>query len=187
MKSNKILKIFFVLNSTTSLSINSRNQYSRRSSFTDSYNGVYNSLEENSEIYNSCQAKFIDADTYNPLENSELISVQMIMRHGDRAPTFFNENDGQIYNFCNLSKYNPLLRPISTNMVNSTVDNIAEGTLVVIPSNNTCSPGGLTEKGALASLDLGKSTRSIYVDKLGFLSPTLKNSDQIKVRVSSSG
>ncbi|OMJ27846.1 2-phosphoxylose phosphatase 1 [Smittium culicis] len=186
MNSKKLILNLLLLSSTFGLSIKDPRGVSRRSLFKESYNDIYNSYTEYSEIYNNCQANFIDADTYNPLENSELISVQMIMRHGDRAPVYFSKNDGDIWNFCKLSKYNSILRPITSAMINSTTDDVSIGSKVVIPSNESCKSGSLTEKGGLASLDLGKATRSVYVDKLGFLDRTLKNTDQIKIRTSSS-
>ncbi|OMJ08576.1 Counting factor 60 [Smittium culicis] len=71
-------------------------------------------------------------------------------------------------------------------MINGTSDDISKGQLAEMPKNNTCASGWMTEKGGLDSLDMGKATRRIYVDKLGFLKPTLKSTNQIKVRTTSS-
>ncbi|OMJ18890.1 2-phosphoxylose phosphatase 1 [Smittium culicis] len=186
MWSKKLIFNLFILSSTLGITIKSSGGFARRSLFEESYNDIYKSYFEYSENFDSCQANFIDADTYNPLENSELISVQMIMRHGDRVPVYLIKNDGNTWDFCKLSKYNSILRPITSAMINSTADDISKGSKVVVPSNELCKSGDLSEKGGLASLDLGKATRSVYVDKLGFLDRNLKNTDQIKIRTSSS-
>ncbi|OMJ12554.1 2-phosphoxylose phosphatase 1 [Smittium culicis] len=157
---------------------------SHRSLFANSYKKVYDSLYDYSDAYNYCQANFIDADTYTPLDNSELISVQAIIRHGDRTPIYYNKNDGGIWDFCNLSKFKSILRPITTTILNSTNENVSKGSPVVIPSKKLCESGQLTEKGGKASYESGKAARRVYVDKLGFLNPTLKNTNQIKVRTS---
>ncbi|OMJ11391.1 Counting factor 60, partial [Smittium culicis] len=185
MKNVLVLSSISVIISVNGLSINNPNQISRRSSFTDSYNKVYNSLNQYSNVYNFCQGNFIDPETYTPLSNSELISVQALIRNGDHSPNIYLENDSKVFNFCNLSKYNSILRPVSSVMVNSTTDLITEGELIELSSKDTCEPGFVSEKGGLTSLELGKIVRSIYVDKLGFLDPTLKNPDQLKVRIDS--
>ncbi|OMJ18250.1 2-phosphoxylose phosphatase 1 [Smittium culicis] len=183
MKNVLILSSISAVSFVNGLSINNSNQYARRSSFTDSYNKVYNSLEQNSNVYNFCQGNFIDPNTYTPLSNSELISVQALIRNGDHSPSIYLEDDRKVFNFCNLSKYNSILRPVSSIMVNSTTDPISQGKLIELSTNDVCEPGFVSEKGGLTSLEIGKTVRSIYIDKLGFLSSTLKNSDQLKVRI----
>ncbi|OMJ14048.1 Counting factor 60 [Smittium culicis] len=185
MKSVLIVSTLSIIGYANGVSTGGSNRSPVNSVFSDSFNKIYNSLNDYSGVYDYCQANFIDASTYTPLKNSELISVQMVARHGDRAPFFFIENEGDLYNFCNLSKYNSILRPMTSTMVNSTTDRLVEGSLAEMPTTDKCIAGGLTEKGGLMSLDLGKAIRSVYVDKLGFLNPTLRNPNQLKVRINS--
>ncbi|OLY80866.1 Counting factor 60 [Smittium mucronatum] len=154
--------------------------------FAESYVEESDFVKNHLTEYNYCLADPPNVSTYEPLEDSTLVSVQSFLRHGDRSPVYYNKNDGDIWNFCDKSKLSSLLRPMTTTEVLDSFSDASNGTLVTIPSQKQCNPGDMTEKGAQDSINLGRDIRAIYVDKLGFLSSDLKNTDQIRIRSSTS-
>ncbi|OMJ18382.1 Lysosomal acid phosphatase [Smittium culicis] len=75
---------------------------------------------------------------------------------------------------------------MTTIQLDDTSIDITKGQILQIPYNPVCIAGELTQKGAIDSIDLGKSMREVYVKKLGFLKPDLQNASQLKVRTSNS-
>ncbi|OMJ23742.1 putative acid phosphatase [Smittium culicis] len=186
MKVTVILSSFVIINSVNGVSVDNLNKLTKKSLYSDSFKFVQNDFKEYANVYQYCRADYLDSNTYKPLENSELISVQAIFRHGDRAPAYFNVDDGNTWSFCDKTGLTKQLRPMTTIQLNDTSVDITKGQVLQIPYNPVCIAGELTQKGAVDSIDLGKSMRDIYVKKLGFLKPDLKSTSQIKVRTSNS-
>ncbi|OLY80049.1 Counting factor 60 [Smittium mucronatum] len=152
--------------------------------FNLSYGQESDFIENYLTGYSYCLADPPKVSTYEPLKDSTLVSVQAFVRHGDRSPLYYNKNDGDIWDFCNKSDIVPLLRPVKTAEVPDSFSDASNGTLVDIAVQTLCFPGDLTKKGAEDSFNLGSAIREIYVDKLGFLSNSLENTNQIRVRTS---
>ncbi|OMJ20782.1 putative acid phosphatase [Smittium culicis] len=186
MKAILIISSFVVVNSVYGASVKNLNALNKKSLYSDSFKSVQNDFKEYSNIYQYCRADYLDFNTYKPLENSELISVQAIFRHGDRAPTYFNVDDGNTWSLCDKTSLAKQLRPMTTIQLDDASIDITKGQVLQIPYNPVCIAGELTQKGAIDSIDLGKSMREVYVKKLGFLKPDLQNASQLKVRTSNS-
>jgi acid phosphatase len=139
--------------------------------------------------YSYCQAAYPDVAKYvPPTPTAKLTHVQMVIRHGDRSPvTAVLPNE--LVNW----RCDDMVEVSHTDGRLVGVDqekgpNVADySTRIHIPdkkpyknviwAKGTCMLGQLTSKGAHQHMELGASLRSIYVDKLRFLPPTLTNDD----------
>ncbi|OMJ20396.1 hypothetical protein AYI70_g4139, partial [Smittium culicis] len=156
MKASLIVSSFIIINSVSGVSINNLNTLTKRSLYTDSFQFTLKDFVDFASVYQYCKADYLDSNTYKPLENSELISVQAILREGDRAPEYFNVDDGNTWSFCDKTGLTKQLRPMTTIQLNDTSVDITKGQVLQIPYNPICIAGELTQKGAVDSIDLGK-------------------------------
>ncbi|KAG0359155.1 hypothetical protein BG005_001255 [Podila minutissima] len=117
--------------------------------------------------------------TYAPLEGSTLKKAQIMMRHGDRAPSSMLDGDETVYNICGNpqeafypagSAYGASPLPLKENIVVSSSNMFAGN---YWPNGSNCQIGQLTNRGAVQARQVGTDLRSIYVDQLKFLPKTL--------------
>ncbi|OMJ26129.1 2-phosphoxylose phosphatase 1 [Smittium culicis] len=128
--------------------------------------------------YTYCKANTPNSEKYSPMEDSELQFVQVLMRHGGRAPIYINESDKSLWNVCDKQGYESIARPVYI------VDN-SNSTLnfdYVVSNTSACLPGELTKMGAKTSMDFGTDIRKIYINKLKFLNNDIKDQSQLRVR-----
>ncbi|KAH7046316.1 histidine phosphatase superfamily [Linnemannia elongata] len=135
--------------------------------------------------YNYCQGITpIAYKTYKPMKGATLNKVQVMMRHGDRTPSYFLPGDKTNYNICS--------NPAEISIMANSDDILASGTpnlrtnIVVSPEDNlyastywpgNCEVGQLTNRGAAQTRQVGQDLRRVYVDQLGFLSSRLDTED----------
>ncbi|KAI9599240.1 histidine phosphatase superfamily [Syncephalis fuscata] len=131
--------------------------------------------------YTLCQANFPTWSTYKPLNNAQLVHIQLVTRHGDRAPVVgilpYEQADWQC---ADAQEATHMLTPDNDEdaslMLASTTGYIRR---IVIPeskaypraiwSSGTCTVGQLTRKGVEQHKALGQNLREIYIDGLGVL------------------
>ncbi|KAJ2254315.1 hypothetical protein GGI13_002228 [Coemansia sp. RSA 455] len=140
--------------------------------------------------YNYCVADYPDDQTYNAVPDAKLELVQVVVRHGDRTPVHLLSNDNTTWT-CDEVAENIYLNGADQPATNTTG---AFRQLIEIPSWNgkygyanqvwrgSCDVGQLTDKGKSQHRLLGSKLRGIYIDKLGFLSAQLNNTDEIYAR-----
>ncbi|KAG0079376.1 Acid phosphatase-like protein 2 [Linnemannia elongata] len=135
--------------------------------------------------YNYCQGITpIAYKTYKPMKGATLNKVQVMIRHGDRTPSYFLPGDKTNYNICS--------NPAEISIMANSDDIQASGTpklrtnIVVSPEDNlyastywpgNCEVGQLTNRGAAQTRQVGQDLRRVYVDQLGFLSSRLDTED----------
>ncbi|RKP08125.1 histidine phosphatase superfamily, partial [Thamnocephalis sphaerospora] len=142
--------------------------------------------------YDYCQAPYPSARDYTPLPNATLVHVQVLLRHGDRAPTTIVFPNEQANWVCDDAL--EMTQVLDANGRPQTGAYIAR---VVIPekkpfpdsiwSSGSCLIGQLTGRGIRQHLQLGRQVRDIYVGKLGFLPSQLNEAfskQQLYVRSS---
>lgn len=138
-------------------------------------------LDDSLDHYTYCQATNPNATQYSAIENSTLLSVHLMTRHGDRSPTVFLpfglEKDPWI---CN-PESTLILDPNSSYSKFTHRETVydqdacaSEGYCSVNPLQplywpGNCSSGQLTPKGSHQLYKLGGVLKSIYIDKLSFL------------------
>eukprot|EP01124_Arcella_intermedia_P025231 TRINITY_DN446_c0_g1_i2.p1 TRINITY_DN446_c0_g1~~TRINITY_DN446_c0_g1_i2.p1 ORF type:complete len:434 (-),score=75.59 TRINITY_DN446_c0_g1_i2:21-1322(-) len=112
----------------------------------------------------------------------DLVMVQVITRHGARSPYTILPAAAKDYFYWNCTL--DLLSTVTTEPSNKVPvgrlyrKKYLDGREPVV---GDCSLGQLTAEGAMQHRELGANLRSIYVDQLGFLSPTFDES-QIYIR-----
>ncbi|PVU98518.1 hypothetical protein BB559_001492 [Furculomyces boomerangus] len=151
------------------------------------------------EGYTYCQAEYPIADNYKKVPNSELLHVQLFLRHGDRTPENLIKNELVDWNDCKQSYDHIQLRPNNSEQTDITFQLIPQ--LPAKSSTNTdskkdfssklwtgsCSVGQLTDLGKQQHIQLGKAIRELYVEKLNFLDSELSSANierNINVRTS---
>ncbi|KAJ2826729.1 hypothetical protein FBU31_003365 [Coemansia sp. 'formosensis'] len=140
--------------------------------------------------YSYCDAGFPDDQAYNAVPDAKLEFVQVVVRHGDRTPVHLIPNDNTTWT-CDGVDEDIYLHGADQPETNTTG---AFKQLIEIPPWNgkygyanqvwrgTCDVGQLTDRGKSQHRLLGSKLRGIYVDKLGFLSAELNNTDEIYAR-----
>ncbi|OMJ24701.1 Counting factor 60 [Smittium culicis] len=154
--------------------------------FKNANEDYFHSLKERNF---TCKAKKIESSTYTPLENSTLVFVQVLTRHGARTPIYLIQNEeNDWYNCSYLKEYSAI-----ENKNNSSQNEIRINKNYLIPKKNkhnlsrfywegNCALGQLTDLGKSQLKDLGKSLRNVYAEKLNFIDLKLNVSSQIKLR-----
>ncbi|KAJ2747008.1 hypothetical protein GGI20_000904 [Coemansia sp. BCRC 34301] len=140
--------------------------------------------------YSYCDAGFPDDRAYASVPEAKLELVQVVVRHGDRTPVHLIPNDSTTWT-CDGVDENIYLHGAGQPETNTTG---AYRQVIEIPAWNhkygfanqvwrgSCNVGQLTDRGKAQHRQLGSKLRSIYVDKLGFLSAQLNNTDEIYTR-----
>ncbi|KAJ2505239.1 hypothetical protein GGF44_000792 [Coemansia sp. RSA 1694] len=140
--------------------------------------------------YSYCGAGLPADQAYSAVPDAKLELVQVVVRHGDRTPVHLIPNDNTTWT-CDGVEENIYLHGAGQPETNTTG---AYKQLIEIPAWNhrhgyanqvwrgSCDVGQLTDKGKSQHRQLGSNLRSIYVDKLGFLSAQLNNTDEIYAR-----
>ncbi|OMH81716.1 Counting factor 60 [Zancudomyces culisetae] len=134
-----------------------------------------------------CQADFPSVNNYTPLENSKLIFVQTVFRHGDRTPTYIAPGDTTDWNICNYKNYINEAQDAAKSGLGTRIkaytqySSTKQLNYTGIFWKGNCQRGQLSVKGANQLETLGSELRKIYVDKLQFLDSELKDAN-IKVR-----
>ncbi|KAJ2391978.1 hypothetical protein GGI05_002799, partial [Coemansia sp. RSA 2603] len=129
-------------------------------------------------------------ESYAPLPDAQLQLVQAVVRHGDRTPVHQIPNDDTTW-FCDGIEEDIYLHAANQPERNNTG---SYQQVIEIPTWNkkygfayqlwkgTCDSGQLTDHGKLQHRTLGSKLRSIYVDKLGFLSDKLVRNSEVYAR-----
>ncbi|KAJ2889765.1 hypothetical protein IWW38_004510, partial [Coemansia aciculifera] len=140
--------------------------------------------------YSYCDAGFPNDQAYSAVPDAKLELVQMLVRHGDRTPVHLIPNDNTTWT-CDGVDENIYLHGAGQPETNTTG---AFRQVIEIPAWNhrygfanqvwrgSCDVGQLTDKGKSQHRELGSKLRSIYVDKLGFLSAQLNDTNEIYAR-----
>lgn len=134
-------------------------------------------------------------------ENLELALVQVILRHGERAPTsarFQSIGLSQYWPYCSAARR---LRSIAWTGDNASEwdslqwrrrletfsDTNDRPVLATGPSgdvDNICQPGELTDKGRQSTYQLGQRLRHLYVHQLRFMPELISNANMFYIRAS---
>ncbi|KAJ1829595.1 hypothetical protein LPJ56_000244 [Coemansia sp. RSA 2599] len=140
--------------------------------------------------YSYCNPRYPTSQTYSAVPDAQLQFVQTIVRHGDRTPVHLIPNDENTWT-CDGIEEDIYLHAAGEPEKNNTG---SFQQVIEIPSWNkkfgfanqvwrgTCESGQLTDHGKLQHRTLGAHLRSIYVDKLGFLSKTLNRTSEVYAR-----
>ncbi|KAJ1668168.1 hypothetical protein EV178_000829 [Coemansia sp. RSA 1646] len=142
--------------------------------------------------YTYCNAEYPDKSTYTAVKDATLEFLQLVVRHGDRAPSYFSSDLNTTWT-CSGSE-SIYLNGINANNQRATG---SYQQLIEIPKWNgkygyankawagSCDEGQLTDKGIRQHLDLGARLRNVYVEKLGFLPYWLSDVNQVYARTTS--
>ncbi|ORX66250.1 hypothetical protein DL89DRAFT_306474 [Linderina pennispora] len=124
-----------------------------------------------------CEAPRPQASTYTALPGHTLAHLQVVHRHGDRVPDYYSPASPAM-DIC--GKYPDLTRqcnvpgvPIGRTEIE--IDSTLPYANVFWSGN--CELGQLTDLASEKMVRLGKTLRSIYIDKLGFMSQGLWAND----------
>ncbi|KAJ2376538.1 hypothetical protein IW150_001921 [Coemansia sp. RSA 2607] len=140
--------------------------------------------------YTYCNPGYPQTESYAPLPDAQLQLVQAVVRHGDRTPVHQIPNDDTTW-FCDGIEEDIYLHAANQPERNNTG---SYQQVIEIPTWNkkygfayqlwkgTCDSGQLTDHGKLQHRTLGSKLRSIYVDKLGFLSDKLVRNSEVYAR-----
>eukprot|EP01137_Pigoraptor_chileana_P017125 Opistho-2@74723 len=141
---------------------------------------VASALAFDGDDYNYCRAGFPDAAAYSPVADATLVSLQLVTRHGDRAPNSALPHENVDW-VCSPDEARTQAADESFWTIKRTL----------IPDDHPfrstswggdCEPGQLTYLGAKMTRELGAVLRSIYIDRLGCMPSTLEDSRDIAVR-----
>lgn len=136
-----------------------------------------------------CAASIPSSQNYSqPTENADLVAVQVIIRHGDRAPLVttpywdvtWDCAEEQRYSF--LSSNVTGVKPERALITREVTSLSASSPFSWAIWRGSCDVGQLTPRGAAAMKMLGTRLREIYVDKLQFLPGRAQESGKIYVR-----
>ncbi|KAJ2517366.1 hypothetical protein GGI11_001276 [Coemansia sp. RSA 2049] len=142
--------------------------------------------------YSYCGADYPDSSTYTAVKDATLEFLQLVVRHGDRAPSYFSSDMGATWTCSPVESI--YLNGIGSKQQGMTGSYQQQ---IEIPQWNgkygyankawsgSCDEGQLTDKGVQQHLDLGARLRSVYVEKLGFLPYWLSNTSQMYLRTTS--
>ncbi|KAJ2852695.1 hypothetical protein IWW36_000052 [Coemansia brasiliensis] len=140
--------------------------------------------------YTYCNPGYPSAQAYAPLPGATLELVQAVVRHGDRTPVNYIPNNDNEWR-CDEVEQETYLHGVGESEKNTTG---SFKQIIEIPKWNqkygfenrlwsgSCEEGELTDHGKHQHSTLGAHLRSIYVDKLGYLSPELSSADEIYLR-----
>ncbi|KAK9767186.1 hypothetical protein K7432_003185 [Basidiobolus ranarum] len=146
-----------------------------------------------SDGYDYCQAPKPSKAGYKPMPNARLAHVQLVVRHGDRAPVYPLVIENDVSWDCDEVKE---ISRLTGNYKRTKYDSGDFEYKVMIPEKNalsqnfwngTCLNGQLTSKGKLQHMELGNTLRQIYVEKMKYLPKKLKDPNMIYVRSSDVG
>ncbi|KAK9767187.1 hypothetical protein K7432_003186 [Basidiobolus ranarum] len=138
--------------------------------------------------YDYCQARRPSKSKYKPLPHAKLVHVQLVVRHGDRAPVWPLLNEHDVTWDCDEVQEFSRLKGSKVQY-----DSGKFKYQVIIPKQNslsqafwkgTCLNGQLTTKGKLQHKDLGRALREIYINKLRFLPNKLADNNMLFIRSS---
>ncbi|KAJ2842330.1 hypothetical protein J3B02_005613, partial [Coemansia erecta] len=151
--------------------------------------GVNSYAFDDSE-YTYCNPGYPTSQTYSTVPDAQLEFVQTVVRHGDRSPVHLIPNDDTSWT-CDDVEENIYLHGAGEPEKNNTG---SFQQVIEIPRWNqkfgfanqvwqgSCDVGQLTDHGKLQHRTLGNHLRSIYVDKLGFLSKILNRTNEVYAR-----
>ncbi|KAJ2084198.1 hypothetical protein H4R24_000271 [Coemansia sp. RSA 988] len=140
--------------------------------------------------YSYCNPGYPSAQSYNKVPGAKLELLQLVVRHGDRAPLNHVANETTSW-ACDGTEENIYLHPAGESEKNTTG---SFKQIIEIPEWNgkfgfsnhlwrgSCESGELTDYGKHQHNFLGSQLRSIYVDKLGFLPKELNSTDEVYAR-----
>ncbi|GJJ72955.1 hypothetical protein EMPS_05313 [Entomortierella parvispora] len=136
--------------------------------------------------YNYCQGiSPIAHKTYAPIKGAKLHKVQVMMRHGDRTPSYVLPGDHTDYDICSQPAEFNFMANNQNSKIASTQSPFLRSNILVSDENlfaptywrGNCEVGQLTNKGSQQTKEVGQTLRAIYVDELKFLSSTLDPDD----------
>ncbi|KAJ1926696.1 hypothetical protein IWQ60_003582 [Tieghemiomyces parasiticus] len=150
--------------------------------------GHFNPDFQLSHSYDYCHPDTPDSATYEPVPGASLSHVQIVIRHGDRAPIVKSPRDRSVWDcgprrelryYSGGNEFDPYrnttgersnLGPLSdTPKLEHVTYSPPTSPFRDFVFAGTCEPGELTELGQAQHRFLGRQLRAIYVDKLGLL------------------
>ncbi|KAJ1946627.1 hypothetical protein FBU59_001984 [Linderina macrospora] len=154
------------------------------------YNTPVSQYNFDDASYNYCQATYPSAQSYSSVPDATLEMVQVVVRHGDRTSYVVLPNENETWN-CDGVEENTYLHVTGSSSRNTTG---SFKQVIEIPKWNSkygfsnqvwagsCDIGELTDIGKAQHRKLGKQLREIYVNKINFLPPWLKDTSSVYFR-----
>jgi hypothetical protein len=142
-------------------------------SFKGSVEGAY-ARARAVDRYDYCQAPMPSTDVFADFakqhSNLELVQVNLVTRHGDRAPTQAWPDIRNYTWHCGVDADQELVtKSNGTGSYFQAVFNDDSNPWVSLVPSGTCEMGELTQKGSTQHIELGAALRDMYVDTAGFL------------------
>ncbi|OMH78500.1 Counting factor 60 [Zancudomyces culisetae] len=134
-----------------------------------------------------CQAEYPNPSSYKPMDDSTLLFVQAISRHGDRTPAYFAPKDTTIWDICPHKHYeyayaNTVPGVQGGVKIDTYTDDSDEASnMAGLYWKGNCFTGQLSRKGVNQMEAYGSQLRKVYVDKMNLLNKKLEK-DTIRVR-----